>query len=40
MEGKGEEMRNQEGKLVAEGKLGTEERLLGSSNNYKTSPAP
>lgn len=40
MEGKGEEMRNQEGKLVAEGKSGTEERLLGSSNNYKTFPAP
>lgn len=40
MEGKGEEMRNQEGKLVAEGKSGTEERLLDSSNNYKTSPAP
>lgn len=40
MEGKGEEKRNQGGKLVAKGKSGSEERLFGSSSNYKTSPAP
>lgn len=40
MGGKGEDVRNQDGKLVAEGKSGTEERVLGSSSNYKTCPAP
>lgn len=40
MEGKGEDMRNQDGKLVAEGKSETEERVLVSSSNYKTCPDP
>lgn len=40
MEGKGEEKRNQGGKLVAKRKSGSEERLFGFSSNYKTSPAP
>lgn len=40
MEGKGEEKRNQGGKLVAKEKSGSEERLLGSSSNYKTLPGP
>lgn len=40
MEGKGEEKRNQGGKLVAKGKSGSKERLFGFSSNYKTSPAP
>lgn len=40
MEGKGEEKRNQGGKLVAKGKSGPEERLFGSFSNYKMSKAP
>lgn len=40
MEGKGEEKRNQGGKLVAKGKSGSEERLFGSFSNYKMSKSP